>query len=87
MTSSAVPRVEVLRPEMEQIVAPDAVFEEIASEKQFTEGPVWLAGEARLVFSDIPADTMYAWSEADGVSIFRAPSHNTNGNTVTGTGG
>ncbi|PIY50505.1 MAG: gluconolactonase, partial [Armatimonadetes bacterium CG_4_10_14_3_um_filter_66_18] len=67
---------------MEQIAGPDAVFEEIAGGKQFTEGPVWLPGEGRLVFSDIPANTMYAWSEAEGVSVFRAPSHNTNGNTV-----
>jgi gluconolactonase len=44
---------------------------------QFTEGPVWLpSGE--LIFSDIPADTIY---RADK-SVFRKPSGKSNGLTL-----
>jgi sugar lactone lactonase YvrE len=44
---------------------------------EFTEGPVWL-GKDGLIFSDIPADTIY---RADK-SVFRRPSGNSNGLTL-----
>jgi gluconolactonase len=51
--------------------------EVVLEELQFSEGPVWLrSGE--LLFSDIPADTIY---RADR-SIFRKPSGKSNGLTL-----
>ncbi len=50
----------------------------------FTEGPVWVGGE--LVFSDIPGDTTYRWSEADGLRPLRRPSNKSNGNTLDSSG-
>ncbi|MCB2099599.1 MAG: SMP-30/gluconolactonase/LRE family protein [Rhodobacterales bacterium] len=47
----------------------------------FTEGPVWDVREGCLVFSDIPADTMFRWSPDDGFSVFRRPSGKSNGMT------
>lgn len=47
----------------------------------FTEGPVWDAARHRLSFSDIPADRMYDWSPADGLTVSRAPSGKSNGLT------
>ena len=52
-------------------------IETVAEGFQFTEGPVWLP-EGRLVFSDIPADTIHA---ADG-SAYRSPSGKSNGLTL-----
>ena len=49
----------------------------IAEGFQFTEGPVWLPREG-LIFSDIPADTIY---RADK-SVFRKPSGKSNGLTL-----
>lgn len=54
--------------------------EVIASGYQFTEGPAWYQGS--LLFSDIPADTVYRWQPGGGVSVFRSPSNNTNGMAV-----
>ena len=34
----------------------------------WTEGPVWLAAEKALYFTDVPAATIFRWSEADGVT-------------------
>jgi gluconolactonase len=51
--------------------------ETIAEGFQFTEGPLWLAGD-ELIFSDIPADTIY---RADK-SVFRRPSGKSNGLTL-----
>ena len=48
---------------------------------EFTEGPVWSAS-GTLVFSDIPASTLYEFDPAtDRVTCYRRPSHKANGNT------
>ena len=51
--------------------------ERIASGLQFTEGPLWLDGG--LLFSDIPANTVYRWTEDLGVQVFLSPSEKSNG--------
>jgi len=51
--------------------------EKAVGDFKFTEGPVWLP-EGLLVFSDIPADTIY---KADG-TVFRTPSGKSNGLTL-----
>ncbi len=56
--------------------------EKLVSGFEFVEGPVWLADENTLLFSDIIGDTMYCWNESDGLSQFRKPSHMANGNTL-----
>jgi gluconolactonase len=48
--------------------------ERIASGFRFTEGPVWFDQPGHLVFSDIPANTMYRWSTEDGIVVHRKPS-------------
>ncbi|MBX7233581.1 MAG: SMP-30/gluconolactonase/LRE family protein [Caldilineales bacterium] len=58
----------------------EVVLERLATGFGFTEGPIWHAGERHLTFSDIPGDAMYRWSEAEGVALFRQPSHKANGN-------
>lgn len=46
----------------------------------FTEGPAW--DGARLIFSDIPGDTVYAYTPGDGPpQVLYAPSANANGHT------
>jgi gluconolactonase len=54
--------------------------ERVASGFQFTEGPVWHP-DGYLLFSDIPADTIYKWSPDGGVEKFRSPGGNSNGLT------
>lgn len=54
--------------------------EKIADNLVFTEGPVWVDGG--LIFSDVRGNTLYRWTEKDGLSVFRKPSENSNGNTL-----
>ncbi len=76
-------RVEVIDDAFRQVIEPDAPVRLIASGLKFTEGPVWLEWEGGfLVFSDIPADTLYRWDPEKGLQVFRKPSHNANGNTT-----
>ncbi|HEX9653661.1 MAG TPA: SMP-30/gluconolactonase/LRE family protein, partial [bacterium] len=44
------------------------------------EGPVW-SDELGLLFSDIPANTVYRWTPDSGVSVYLHPSGNSNGLT------
>ncbi|MCY3810892.1 MAG: SMP-30/gluconolactonase/LRE family protein, partial [Gammaproteobacteria bacterium] len=39
------------------------------------EGPVWVGGadDGHLLFSDIPEDTVYRWSESEGTTVFLNP--------------
>jgi gluconolactonase len=59
-------------------VPPGAVAERIATGFQFVEGPVW-SDRLGLLFSDIPANTVYRWKPDSGVSVYLRPSGNSNG--------
>lgn len=50
---------------------------------KWAEGPAWFGAGRYVVWSDIPNNRMLRYDETDGsVSVFRAPSGNSNGNTV-----
>jgi gluconolactonase len=69
--------------EFKKIVPPNAKVEKLASGMKFCEGPVWLAQDGGyLIFSDIPSDELKRWTQKDGLTTFRKPSYNANGNTV-----
>jgi sugar lactone lactonase YvrE len=57
-----------------------AKIEKVTSGFQFTEGPVWIP-EGFLLFSDIPADTIYK-HEGKETEIFQKPSGHSNGLTL-----
>ena len=61
-------------------IVPAQQPELLASGFQFTEGPVWHP-QGFLLFSDIPADTIYRYVPDRGVQRFIHPSHNSNGLT------
>jgi gluconolactonase len=63
------------------LLAPGAKVKKVAGDMKFTEGPVWLPKEKKLVFSDIPNSKLMQWSEKAGLSIFRT-SENANGNIL-----
>ena len=59
----------------------DYKIEKVLSGFQFTEGPVWIP-DGFLLFSDIPADTIYKYEPGTKHEIFLNPSENTNGLTL-----
>lgn len=68
------------------LIAPGATIERLATGFRFTEGPVWDHHNNRLIFSDIPASVLHAWSEGAGVGILRSPSCRANGNAIVPSG-
>ena len=77
---------EILNPEFEALLAPSSKLAKLAGDLVFTEGPVWVAKGGYLVWSDVRGDRMMRWSETTGVSVYRVPSNNANGNAVDGEG-
>ena len=65
----------------ESLVAPGAKVAKLAGGMKFTEGPVWLPAQKKLVFSDIPNSKLMQWNAQDGLSEFRK-SENANGNIL-----
>lgn len=59
-------------------IVEDGDPERIATGFQFTEGPLWVP-HLGLLFSDIPADRIYRWTEEGGVEVWREPSGHSNG--------
>lgn len=58
----------------------EETMELVATGYTFTEGPAW--DGARLIFSDIPGNTVYAYTPGEGApTVLYAPSMNANGHT------
>ena len=66
--------VERLSPAFDALVAPGTPMEKLADGFTWSEGPTWLKRDGALVFSDVPKNRAYRWSERDGVSVFLEPS-------------
>ncbi|WP_347239939.1 SMP-30/gluconolactonase/LRE family protein [Oscillatoria sp. FACHB-1406] len=74
-------RLQANRPEFARLFPQNAKIERLATGFQFTEGPLWLAEEQHLIFSDIPANKIYKLTPDGQITIFREPSNNSNGLT------
>ena len=76
------PAVEVLDERFSKYRIGNAVVERLFTGCRWAEGPVWFGDARCLIWSDIPNNRMLSWNEESGeVSVYRNPSHHTNGNT------
>ncbi len=75
------PAIEVLHPDFGRFRVLGGV-ERLATGCRWSEGPVWFGDARALLWSDIPNNRILRWDEeTGGVSVFRRPSNNANGNT------
>ncbi|MBE9125527.1 MULTISPECIES: SMP-30/gluconolactonase/LRE family protein [unclassified Coleofasciculus] len=79
--SLAIGHLEEKVPVFKTLFPKSATVKRVATGFQFTEGPLWLAEEQCLLFSDIPANKIYKLTLNGQVTIFREPSGNSNGLT------
>ena len=74
---------EVHDPRFAKLVFGNVHVDKLYTGCRWAEGPAYFAAGRYLVWSDIPNNRMLRWDECSGeVSVFRAPSRNTNGHTV-----
>jgi gluconolactonase len=71
---SSVGSVERLDPALNDLLGRDAHLEKLVAGLNWSEGPVWLPDQARLAFSDVPANVSYTWSDEAGLAVLFAPS-------------
>jgi gluconolactonase len=76
------PDVLTIEPAFGGLRQPNAPIQRLWTGALWAEGPAWSSVGRYLVWSDIPNNRQLRWIEDDGhVSVFRAPSNNSNGNT------
>jgi gluconolactonase len=76
------PAIEVIEPHFKKYILGNAGLERLFTGARWTEGPVWFGDGRYLIWSDIPNNRMMRWvEETGGVSVFRSPSNNSNGNS------
>ncbi len=67
-------RIERLDPAMDALIDTNATIEIIAEGFKWSEGPLWVETEQMLLFSDVPANTIYKWTEENGTEVYLTPS-------------
>ena len=73
----------VLDERFRRLFTPAANLVQLFTGAQWAEGPAYFPASRTLVFSDAPNDRMLRYDECNGqTAVFRAPSRNTNGNSV-----
>ena len=76
------PDVLTVDPAFDGLIQPNTAIQRLWTGALWMEGPAWCAEGRYLLWSDIPNNRQMRWIEDDGhVSVFRAPSNNSNGNT------
>jgi len=66
--------IERFSPELDKVLSKNASIEIIAKGFTWSEGPVWLKSQNALLCSDAPHNSIFKWSEKEGVSLFLKPS-------------
>ena len=71
-----------LDPAFDALVQPNSAIKRLWTGALWAEGPAWSGQGKYMLFSDIPNNRQLRWIEDDDrVTVFRAPSNNSNGNT------
>lgn len=66
--------IERLDAKMDSFVDVQTQLEVLAQGFKWSEGPLWVEELDALLFSDVPNNTVYSWSEKNGLQVFLSPS-------------
>lgn len=56
------------------IIADDAKIENLGGSFGWSEGPVWIAEDQRLLFTDVPGNVIWSYKDDEGLTKFLEPS-------------
>ncbi|GGG73109.1 gluconolactonase [Parapedobacter pyrenivorans] len=74
MTYKTTGSIERIDPALDAIIDIGTTAEIIAEGYEWSEGPLWVESEQMLLFSDVPTNTVYKWTEKNGAKIYLRPS-------------
>lgn len=66
--------IEAISPSLGSILDTTAKIEIVAEGYDWTEGPLWLPDQKALLFSDIPPNKIFKWTEEKGAELYLTPS-------------
>ena len=66
--------IEKTEPALDAILSENVAIEIIGEGYTWSEGPVWIEKENMLLFSDVPENIVYKWTEEKGVEPYLTPS-------------
>lgn len=66
--------IERLDPELDKVLMQGAKAEIIAEGMDWSEGPLWVEKHEMLLWSDVPRDTVWKWTENGGKEVYLTPS-------------
>ena len=73
--------IEIFDARLTPIVRGAPPLERLCTGAVWSEGPVWIAEDDSVLWSDIPGNRMLRWSAQDGMRVFRENVEFTNGHT------
>ncbi|MEM6966610.1 MAG: SMP-30/gluconolactonase/LRE family protein [Bacteroidota bacterium] len=65
---------EKLNDRFDEIIPPTTQLEVLTEGHGWTEGPLWLPEQKCVIYSDVPKNIAYRWSESDGKTKYLEPS-------------
>lgn len=74
VSGQVVGSIEVRDPRLLALLDPAAPIEVIATGFEWAEGPVWDRAQGALLFTDVPANTVYRHRDGEGVRVHLQPS-------------
>lgn len=66
--------VERLDSAINALIPADSQIEILASGFEWAEGPLWLEDQKALIFTDVPTNKVWKWTEQDSLSVYLSPS-------------
>ncbi|MCL6275415.1 SMP-30/gluconolactonase/LRE family protein [Muricauda sp. 2012CJ35-5] len=62
--------IERLDPALDSVISENAVIEVLSTGHAWSEGPIWLAEEKKLIYTDVGHQKLYQWTEKDSVTLY-----------------
>lgn len=66
--------IERLDADLDKLISSEAKVEIVAQGFTWSEGPLWVEDKNMLLFSDVPEDKVYKWTEEKGAEVYLTPS-------------
>lgn len=70
---SAFATIELYDSSAKEAIDKNAFIQVIATGFKWVEGPVWVPAKQMLLFSDVPNNKVYKWTQANSVQLFLSP--------------
>ena len=73
-TDTAIGKIEIYESSAKNVINQNASIKIIGRGFTWVEGPVWVADHQMLLFSDVPNNKIYKWTQVDSTQVFLTPS-------------